>query len=163
MVFYRIEKHCFVIEQPVTNKGGTYIDVKFQNKWVDKTVTYSQEYCNNNFIVLRYADLLLLLSEATGDSKYLNEVRGRIPGLPLYGDATYPAQYNTLELAIEHERRVELAMEFHRWFDLKRTGRAAAVLGPKKGRDIYPYLPIPQNVIDENPGVITQNAPWKTK
>ncbi|MGD0340460.1 MAG: RagB/SusD family nutrient uptake outer membrane protein [Bacteroidales bacterium] len=138
--------------------GTSYVYIKFPKKWVDNTVTKSALYCHNNFIVLRYADLLLMLSEATGDAQYLNQVRGRV-GLPLYGSAGYPAKYSTLDLAIEHERRVELALEFNRWFDLKRTGRAVAVLLANKGKTITTQklvMPIPLTYIQENPA-ITQN------
>jgi hypothetical protein len=106
---------------------------------------------------LRYADLLLLLTEATGDVSYLNEVRKRA-NLPLYGSAEYPAKYSTVALALEHERRVELAFEFQRWFDLKRTGRAVEVL-KTKGKNITDaklLLPVPNIVRDQN-NRITQN------
>ena len=110
-------------------------------------------------MVLRYADVLLMLAEATGDASYLNQVRTRA-GLPKYGETGYPtAKYTTLDLAIEHERRMELAVEFHRWFDLKRTNRAIAVLAPK-GKAIAEnklLLPIPQVVRSQNPAV-TQNT-----
>ncbi|HMR83082.1 MAG TPA: RagB/SusD family nutrient uptake outer membrane protein, partial [Niabella sp.] len=114
-------------------RGGTFIPSKFNKKWVDLTAPLDggQQASNNNFIILRYADLLLMLTEATDDPQYMNKVRARA-GLPLYGTAGYPsAAYPTLALALEHERRMELALEFHRWFDLKRTGRAVAVLNAK--------------------------------
>lgn len=41
-------------------------------------------------------------------------------------------------LAIENENRVEFALEPHRWFDLKRTGRAESILGIKKYQTIFP-------------------------
>jgi hypothetical protein len=77
----------------------------------------------------------------------------------LFGTANYPAKYSTLDLAIEHERRVELALEFHRWFDLKRTNRAVPVLAAK-GKAITAtklLLPIPEIVRTQN-SAITQNA-----
>jgi len=141
-------------------KGGNFIAIKFQQKWKDlgAPIVNAAEVCNNNFMVLRYADLLLMLSEATGDPQYLNKVRARA-GLALYGSAGYPAGlYPTLELAIEHERRVELAMEFDRWFDLKRRGRAVAVLSGK-GKPVNAdklVLPIPQIARDQN-GHLSQN------
>lgn len=62
-------------------------------------------------------------------------------------------------LAVEQERKVELAFEGHRWFDLIRTGRAGAVLGIK---DQHKFLfPIPNSEMladpdlgpeDQNPG-----------
>lgn len=114
-------------------------------------------YAGQNFEIIRYADVLLLYAEATEQVTYLNQVRARV-GLPAYGQAAYPSKYNTLALAIEHERRVELAFEFHRFFDLVRTKRAASVLS-SKGITISAdklLFPIPQSAIDVNPA-ITQN------
>lgn len=57
-------------------------------------------------------------------------------------------------LDIENERRIEFALEPHRWFDLVRTGRASAVL---KLADANKYIfPIPANEISTNP-VLEQN------
>ncbi len=148
------------IDTGYTDATGNFVPVKFPKKWQDPgaPVSGTQELSNNNFMVLRYADVLLLLTEATGDASYMNMVRART-GLPLYGEAGYPsAKYPTLELALEHERRMELALEFHRWFDLKRTGRAVTVLqaaGKAVTEEKLEY-PIPQYVISQNPA-ITQN------
>jgi len=143
-------------------KAGVFVPIKFNKKWVDLTAPLDNggEAANNNFMVLRYADVLLLLTEATGDPQYLNKVRARA-GLPLYGTPNYPsAKYPTIDLAVEHERRMELALEYHRWFDLKRTGRAVAVLAPK-GKAITPQkllLPVPQYAVGQNPNLLPQNA-----
>ncbi|KAA5540874.1 RagB/SusD family nutrient uptake outer membrane protein [Adhaeribacter rhizoryzae] len=140
-----------------TNKVGTFIPIKFPIKWMDRTaqVVGGRELSNNNFMVLRYADVLLMLAEATGDANFLNQVRTRA-GLPAFGAAGYPTdKYPTLELAIEHERRVELALEFHRWFDLKRTDRALPVL-TAKGKAVTPQkllIPIPEIVRQQNPAI----------
>ncbi len=110
-----------------------------------------------NFEIIRYADVLLMLAEVTNDPAYLNMVRARV-GLPGFGQSGYPGQFNTLAMAIEHERRVELAFEFHRFFDLVRTGRALEVM-LSKGYKITQnniLFPIPLNAIDVNPK-ITQN------
>ncbi|QJD97928.1 RagB/SusD family nutrient uptake outer membrane protein [Mucilaginibacter robiniae] len=139
---------------------GNFVAIKFPKKWEDRTapVSGTQELSNNNFMVLRYADVLLLLTEATGDATYMNQVRARA-GLSAFGTANYPtAKYPTVALALEHERRVELALEFHRFFDLKRTGRALTVL-PAKGKTATQnrlVYPIPQYVITQN-SAITQN------
>jgi hypothetical protein len=100
-----------------------------------------------------------MLAEATGEARYLNEVRTRA-GLTDYGTTGYPTQYNNIELAIEHERQVEFAMEFHRMFDLKRTGRALTVLNGLWTGTLdqnHLVLPIPLSVIDQNPNVVKQN------
>ena len=142
-------------------KNNVFVPIKFNKKWVDVTAPLDggAEACTNNFMILRYADVLLLLSEATGDPQYLNKVRARA-GLPLFGTAGYPAAaYPTLDLAIEHERRMEFALEYQRWFDLKRTGRAVTVLSAK-GKAITAnrlLLPVPQYALGQNPNLLPQN------
>ncbi|WP_412467511.1 RagB/SusD family nutrient uptake outer membrane protein [Pedobacter sp. KLB.chiD] len=88
-------------------------------------------YGGNDWILMRYADVILMLAEVNmlqGNNavaiQYLDMVRTRA-GMPVYAvaktDATYAAKFPTLKLAILHERRVELAFEHHRWFDLIRN------------------------------------------
>lgn len=88
-------------------------------------------YGGNDWILMRYADVILMLAEVnnylgntTAAIQYVDMVRARA-GMPSYEisslDPTYSASYPTLKLAILHERRVELAFEHHRWFDLLRT------------------------------------------
>jgi len=88
-------------------------------------------YGGNDFILMRYADIILMLAEVNmylGSNNeaigYLDQVRTRA-GLPAYAisilNPTYAANYPTLKLAILHERRVELAFENHRLFDLLRS------------------------------------------
>jgi hypothetical protein len=136
--------------------NNNFVDYPFTLKFYDP----DQEYPGQNYEAIRYADILLLYSEVTGNPSYLNEVRARV-GLPAYGESGYPAQYNTLVKAIEHERRVELAFEFHRMFDLVRTGRALDVLNGKgyqlTGKDLL--FPVPQIEIDTNPQ-LTQNEAY---
>ncbi len=154
------------IQDGYTTAAGLPVEVKYPIKWKDETAEVDglREAADNNFIILRYADVLLMLTEATGDPKYLNEVRSRV-GLPLYGTSGYPSKYNTVELAVEHERQVEFALEFHRWFDLIRTNRAITVI-KNSSKNItlnenQLLLPVPLEVITQNPGVITQNEAYK--
>lgn len=115
---------------------------------------------------LRYSEVLLMNAEANNElgnigqaEQALNQVRARARGgnpavLP---DITTTDQA-TLRNAIWHERRVELAMEYDRFFDLVRQGRAAQVLGPKGFKaGVNEVMPIPQNEIDLSGGVLTQN------
>lgn len=87
-------------------------------------------YGGNDWIILRYADVILMLAEvneALGNDQeavsYLNQVRERA-GLPPYDEAMlntdYKSKYPSLKLAILHERRCELAFENQRWYDLLR-------------------------------------------
>ncbi len=118
----------------------------------------------SNDRVIRYADLLLMHAEAsyqTGDESAaknsLNMVRARARGnSSLLPDVTASGQ--ALLDAIYHERRVELALEGHRFFDLVRTGRASAVLGPLGYVDgKHNLFPVPESQILATNGAITQN------
>ncbi|HRO46074.1 RagB/SusD family nutrient uptake outer membrane protein [Agriterribacter sp.] len=79
---------------------------------------------NDNWPIYRYANVLLMLAEAINESTgpgsvaegYLNEVRHRAGLDPLSGLGK-----DAFRTAVLKERRVELAFENHRWFDLKRT------------------------------------------
>ncbi len=109
--------------------------------------------------VIRYADVLLLHAEAAANNgndgaarTSLNEVRARV------GLDEVTATGSQLLDAIYHERRVELAMEGHRFFDLVRSGRAAAVLGPLGYQEgVHNLFPIPQFEITLSNGVYFQN------
>ena len=67
--------------------------------------------------------------------------------------------YTELRDAIRHERRVELALEPDRFYDLVRWGIAKEVLGAagKNYEDKNALLPIPQEQIDRSGGVLVQN------
>ncbi|RYC67956.1 RagB/SusD family nutrient uptake outer membrane protein [Spirosoma sordidisoli] len=147
------------------NSSGTRIDYYYIRKYLDApTVNGDAE---DNFYVLRYADVLLLYAEALNETgrtaealPLLNRVRKRV-GL---ADKTALSQAD-MRLALEQERRVELAFEGHRWFDLVRTGRALPVLQAKAAAiGIKTNLtqnnlvfPVPQSQIDINPSKISQN------
>lgn len=124
------------------------------------------EGAEQNIRVLRFAEILLINAEAANELnnptqalQSLNRVRARArganPGILPDVTTTDKAQ---LRSAIWHERRVELAMEFDRYFDVIRQGRAPQVFGPKgfvAGK--HEVMPIPQNQIDISGGVLTQN------
>lgn len=126
---------------------------------------------DNNWIVLRYADVLLMYAEALNEQgyvadgpafTYLNQIRNRA-GLPpkTSNNADLSlrlADQAAFRLAIEQERRVELAFEGHRWFDLVRTNRALAVMASKGMQSHHVVFPIPQTQIDINPALIKQNT-----
>lgn len=138
------------------NGAGLWVDDSFTLKFFDPDWWNAGQ----NFEIIRYADILLMYAEVTGDPQYLNMVRARV-GLPAFGTPEYPsALYPALERAIEHERRVELAIEMHRFFDLVRTGRAVEVMQSKVPGEIKTVFPIPLRAIDVNPG-LTQNEEYR--
>ena len=107
--------------------------------------------------IIRIAEVYLIRAEARAQQDHLTDavadldsVRARAGLVP-----STAATKDEVLLAIENERRVELALEPHRWFDLVRTGRAAAVLGvtdPKK----YVF-PIPLAEVNLGKGNLPQN------
>src|SRR5690606_539562 len=109
--------------------------------------------------VIRMAELYLTRAEArarqggadklAGAKDDLQAVRSRA-GLGPAGASTQ----DELLLAIENERRMEFAFEPHRWFDLVRTGRAAAVLGLTDSRRYVLPIPSDQLRVDD---ALTQN------
>lgn len=128
---------------------------------------------SDNWPILRYADVLLLYAEAlnaegfvaNGEAfTYLNTIRNRA-GLPSktagHSDPGLRIDSQTeFALAIEQERRVELAFEGHRWYDLVRTGRAIEVLSPKMPNGVQQHqllFPLPLTQIDLNPTKLNQN------
>jgi hypothetical protein len=122
-----------------------------------------------NYIFIRLADILLLKAEAlnelgdvNGAAALVNQIRNRV-NLANTAASTQDA----MRLAIEKERRLELAFEGHRYLDLKRTGRAIEVINNTKGPDGVTPLgynltpnrlmwPIPQAEMDKN-SKLTQN------
>ena len=112
-----------------------------------------------NYRSIRYADVLLMAAEAHNRSSspndilaksYLNEVRSRVN----MQDITSSGSQLTED--IWSERRFELSGEGHRFFDLVRTGKAAAAItGFTPGKN--ELFPIPQVEIDLAGGNWTQN------
>ena len=134
--------------------------------------SYVNTGSDNNYMVTRYADALLMYSEAlmlTGQKAdavtYFNQVRGRVRPKDLITEADLTIDQ------ILHERRMELAFEGYRYFDLVRTGKAIPVitkaLMTKVDYDDKIYitnsipedqliLPIPVGEIQKDP-TLTQN------
>ncbi len=128
-----------------------------------------------NYTFMRYAEILLMKSEALNELNRgaealipLNSIRKRsresylfdnnLPGfdgtipLNLLPDITATNQ-SVLRLDIQHERRVELGFEFHRFYDLMRYGATIAedaLSDTNFNYATHRYFPIPQSEIDTN-------------
>lgn len=149
---------------------GVYVDITtdgapYTLKW--KENTDDPEDGGSDVIVIRYADILLLLAEIeieqsnlTAGMAYLNQVRNRA-GLANTTETTQDG----LRDAVYLERRLELANEGHRWFDLLRRGNAIETMNAffvAEGRNLTMtskdlLMPIPQAQIDADPNAIEQN------
>lgn len=114
------------------------------------------------YMVLRLAEQYLIRAEAraqqnnlSGAQTDLNMIRNRSS----LTNTTANTKNNLLS-AIEQERRIELFAEWgHRWYDLKRGGRADAIMGLLKPNTWQPtdkLWPIPVSELNSNPN-LTQN------
>lgn len=158
--------------------GCRYLNRKYAMMNPDNTIIKldhpTRGAINNK--VIRYADVLLMYAEACCELNKLTEaksalelVRSRARGtnavLPAFPYGTYADNQTDLRKAIRHERRVELAMEGHRWFDLCRWGVTKQVMDAYKLTEtadaqsqMAPFIagkhelfPIPSQEIDLNP------------
>lgn len=158
-------------------------------------------YANSkNWIVLRYADVMLMRAEAEvelaalgGEGGNLEDARTLVNRLRTraansttlifdynakYKVGTYDTPWNVDQArrAVRWERRLELAMECGRFFDLVRWGIADQVMnsyyGSEKSRRSYlneayftknknEYCPIPQKQINYSKGIYVQNCGWE--
>lgn len=152
----------------------------------------------NDFPVLRYADVLLLKAEALGFSEesvnIINRIRTRAGAVDYPGTGNFTAAFyrypdtggeattetNFLDRLL-NERRIELAFENHRLFDLYRTGEFEEVMGAyytaeydthykkfkpaialdklKENLKIRTLLPIPQREMDSNNQISIEQNP----
>ncbi|MBK9397516.1 MAG: RagB/SusD family nutrient uptake outer membrane protein [Saprospiraceae bacterium] len=155
----------FDAEQDMVRKNSSILFQKITS-WTDVNWDISNyPFCykmrntngTQNQILLRLADILLLKAEAltelgqldavSGAQYYVNLVRSRAKLAP-----TTATTADALRTAIAKERRLELAFEGHRWYDLKRTGKAIetmTALGYTLNENKL-LFPIPQGERDKN-------------
>ena len=146
-----------------TQSGSAFILNKFYDELSETTNT-----TGNDYIVLRYADVLLMHAEVLNELGYesdgeaferLNEVRVRA-GLVMVSGAEISDQA-AFRAFVLNERRLELPLEGERWFDLIRTKTAVEAI-EEVGVSIQKYqflYPVPQTEIEKinNTDLFSQN------
>lgn len=137
-----------------------------------KRALYSLHGYWMNIRMIRLSEMYLIAAEAanelgkTADAiNYLEAVRNRARGgnTAILPKVTTTDQ-SALRDAIRHERRVELAMEWDRFYDLVRWGIAEQVLhaaGKTGYQAKHALLPLPQAEVDKSNGVLVQNDDYK--
>ena len=153
------------------NESVVYYECSWSNYYPSDNYPfmYKCRSANSSIIKYRYADVLLLKAEALimqetpdleGAADIVDEIRERA-GLEELSYSVRSSQEAMLD-ALLKERRLELAFEGQRWFDLVRLDKVEEVMNSVCSRDsgrkglLYSYdknsyrLPIPQSVIDEN-------------
>lgn len=155
-VFY---EGCPDYEGNVYKSSYSYTGYNVRKFLVSKTISPEYNTSPANFVVYRYADVLLMKAEALNEmgqtaaaAEPLNIVRRRA-GLP---DVSGLSQDEMREKII-HERRMELAFEGHRWFDMIRLDHGNYAIkflksiGKNNVNKVRLLFPIPQTEIDANP------------
>lgn len=170
-------KDVLLQEKYFNKTTGEWIEnptlARFCNKFIDynQTTAYDAE---TDFPIIRLADAMLLYAETICETEgpnsealaLLNAIRLRA-GLPAKTSAELDSRY-TFRMALRQERRIELGMENHHWYDLLRWGVAVATVNDFLENEAlfgtYSYkvnpiqewqclLPIPTAVRNINPTV----------
>ena len=158
---------------PIANTAVPNDSTPFWNKWWDPSSTAVTNQSAANVPIIRYAELLLIHAEAENEAngptakayKSLNKVRKRA-GLP---DLTTGLTKDQFRDSLYLDRRLEIAFEYIRWFDLIRQKDAAGnstfvtnlhKVGKTNATNKHRLYPIPQSEIDNNP-LLKQNPGWE--
>ncbi|WP_028295721.1 RagB/SusD family nutrient uptake outer membrane protein [Olivibacter sitiensis] len=179
------KKVSFLIETPVNGVMTPYTGWRWPRihiaKWClypGSNATEDGTLSDHNYNIFRYAEVLLIAAEAINEAQgapnanayaYINAVRARARN---YGGTavSFPADLQPgmsqqeFRAAVREERRIELAFEWKRWYDLVRWGIAKEAF---TGTDSYEprpnfqdrnlLLPLPQDELDRNPNLLPQN------
>jgi hypothetical protein len=175
------------ISGPYAAKKNFYTAGDEDNKG---TGGWGEQRTGINYHIMRYADVLLMAAEAAVELGDLEKARGlvnlvrtrainspRADSSPNYVIGTYDSSWSNqsaARTAVRHERRVELGMEGHRLFDLRRWGNMVQTLNAYIGHEArtiptfgsranpvaakHETLPIPLDAIDSSEGALTQNT-----
>lgn len=147
--------------------GYQYFNKKAYTKAIERGIYGRSATAHGGWVnirVIRYADVVLMHAEAACELGNANEalaklemVRARARG----ADNSILPKITTTDIGelrakIHQERRIELAMEFERFYDLVRWNEAKTVI-PNFVVGKHELFPIPQTEIDKSEGVLTQN------
>jgi hypothetical protein len=164
--------------------GGTYTGY-YLKKYVNNISCKEPATYPHAWMIFRYGEILLNAAEAYNEAEgpakaysYINEVRARA-GMPAYADMSQ----SELRERIRNERRIELAFEDHRFWDVRRWKIADTTQRELYGvkiekqadgtfnfyknlyetrnwRDCMYLYPIPQSELYKNTNLNPQNAGW---
>ncbi|GAB3736962.1 RagB/SusD family nutrient uptake outer membrane protein [Spirosoma lituiforme] len=158
-------KSLYALYSSADKRKGTYLTATSAGTPWSKKLTQPSVITDggSDVVVLRYADILLMLAEVQnelgnpgGAAATLNLIRTRA-GL---ANTTATAQ-SDLRTAIDLERRFELVGEGHRWFDLLRSGNAVSVMNDWFNANNIQIritannllMPVPQGQVNTDPSI----------
>lgn len=163
-----VRKNATIVFAGETLWDGRVVDPAVENpRYNEKAYSSANAGAGDgdkNIRVLRYAEILLIYAEALNElgqtataTDFLNMVRERVDITPKTG-----LSQEALRQAIWKERRLELAFEHDRWFDLIRTGQAAQQMtehGKPFQTGKHELFPIPNDQLIQTPEM-EQNPGW---
>ncbi len=158
---------------------------------------WGQQHSGINYNIMRYADVLLMAAEAAAESNdiatalnYVNQVRNRAKSMAYLQNEAGTADAANYQIepyasftdqteaiaAVRFERRLELGMEGHRLFDIRRWDNGVQIMNdyfsnesrtiPNFGgkakvfKTIHNLFPIPIDAIDQSGNILKQNPDW---
>lgn len=165
------QKKYIAINAHQTQSDGTTACVNYSCLLYGRTPDFQIDNTQDQ-VIIRFADVLLMMAELKKDVTYLNLVRERagLNPLPAFTDQ-----------ALQNERRWELAFEGLRYYDLLRWGIAGTALEKQNGikvknngiddimtmgnlaqriQDTGGFMPIPKTQIDLSAGILEQTPGW---
>ncbi|WP_205511615.1 RagB/SusD family nutrient uptake outer membrane protein [Longitalea arenae] len=150
---YNVSPATRVPNTDATNVYATFTGYMWR-KWTDPKDRTDDENCEGDIVLFRYAELLLTYAEAKIEANQIDEsvykaldsvrLRAGMPAVPRAQTQAY------LRSLVRRERKVELANEGHRLFDIRRWKIAEKTMkGPRYGRSRTTWL-TSAPAIDEN-------------
>jgi hypothetical protein len=163
----------FVTQMISPSDGKLYTFEPHLHKYYDPAVIGNQGQSSKNFPIIRYAEVLLIFSEALNELNSsptpeaywaIDQVRKRA-GIATLTDVAPALSTDQFRDSVFQERRKEFVYEHQRWFDLVRRGATYYVntlkaAGKTLAAPKHIHFPIPQRELNLNPK-LTQNPDWK--
>lgn len=168
---FNVEGDAIRRDATIIFRGETLYDGRIVSSAVENPMYNEKAYSSasagsgdgdKNIRVIRFSEILLIQAEAANEIGQdalspLNRVRARVKLAPVSG-----LSKDQLRTKIWNERRLELAFEHDRWFDLVRTGQAKAMMAANGKTFVtgkHELFPIPNDQLIQTPSM-TQNPGW---
>lgn len=168
----------FTVFNDFNNRAVNRPHIAKYTRFTGPTATGNGRGSNNNYMMMRYAEVLLIAAEALNEVSggnaeaigYVNRVRARARNSNGVTSGLFPedlggASQDALRDAILEERKWEFAFEFKRWYDIARRRLGSEVFSASGLEGVKPnfdpnqdYLfPIPPDELTNNPNLLPQN------
>lgn len=150
---------------PAQGTQDIYYNYKAYHSEISESFFNDRDHKNKNVHLLRLGEVYLMEAEALNETGHMQDamdtINHQIRNRAGLGPSTVPLIQDSVRAAIYKERRLELAMEHDRFFDIVRQGNAAQIMHaagkPNFVAGKNELLPIPLTQIQLSGGKLTQN------